>query len=410
MLCRRNAQCGILNAEQVNGCFSEYLRFCEYTYARPLRAGAVTLTDEAVSCIREVNSSTCEQIVTGRAACDGPFVAPATALSATCNSRSCAEGFCSLSAQGAGCGTCEPFYALGAACSVGAGQCDPDAGTCVTFALQSATCRAWLADGESCIGNDATLCRSRLCPPRPDGGAVCGPLNAGESCSDTFNCGPSQFCSGLVQRTLPQREGRCAARIAPGSPCQDQETDDGCAGEDAACLDGLCVIAGPGSRLEGQSCDQAVQCGEGLFCSGFTSSLRSGVCATRLSEGAPCVARVPPECALGLVCAANVCLPYASVNEPCVTTSQCKRFANCLVTEADGGQTCVPYATPGEVCRTKDCLGGHCPPPLADGGRPACVAFKADDEACTGSAQCESQRCFGTAGNQSCFAGCFAAP
>lgn len=406
--CTKSAQCGRYALEHAFNCFNDQLLSCERGFGQPLRAGALALTSSATACLLKLSAASCDELDLTVASdeCSQPAVTPAQVLGGTCTAGTrCLQGHCSTDA-GSTCGSCSPFLPLGASCTVNAGQCDPDAGICSNNGNQS-VCRPWLNDGQSCLGTGAAVrCRSGLCPSRPDGGALCGPFAVGETCTSHAVCGPSRYCRGLVRRTLPITDGVCANRIALGGTCTDEETDDGCSGALATCLDARCVIANVGSRTQGQSCDELDQCAPGLFCQGQrTSARRLGTCAPKLPLDAGCAATTPSECRDEYICVGAVCRERRDFGESCLQNAQCRSYAACLL-GADGGRSCVPYAAEGQACPTTGaCLNGFCAP-SPDAGFGICTSYRQTGGACTGGTQCVSASCV----NQTCSGGCFPTP
>jgi hypothetical protein len=180
------------------------------------------------------------------------------------------------------------------------------------------------------------------CAPKPgtiDNGAACG---SNLQCKSTY-CNKTDAC------------GVCSPRQAAGGACA---TNDGCA-KGLVCANMACVA--PASL--GQPCTLPAQpCRGDLYC---TSAKTSGVCATKIGPGGPCVDNPGDACDFSK---AAVCNTLANPNV-CVAITVAKPGSMCSLASKTG---CVGGIAP---C-SNVLLGGICASPAQDG------------EACGGNAVC----------------------
>ncbi|HRI51083.1 MAG TPA: hypothetical protein PLW65_12955 [Pseudomonadota bacterium] len=204
---------------------------------------------------------------------------------------------------------------------------------------------------------------------------LAGPLGCGASGScDTFAddyCARLSECDPVIYAALSGGDAAiCRARFAP--LCTRSVaiegvkfTADGAGqcgkGVRAASCDDLlggnlpAVCTPPGSRADGASCSDSLQCAS-TRCTG--SATTCGTCVPRLKSGEAC--QSSGQCQYGLYCklagtGPGACTPYVQVGQSCAAGDQCLPTLFCNT----GGQpsgTCAARRAAGEACsRNADC-------------------------------------------------------
>ena len=281
---------------------------------------------------------------------------------------------------------------------------DPDAVEACAAAIEVASCGALAAqglgidpscehyvvgtraEGESCRGGTVSDCEAGLacafegntCP----GTCVRPPERCGEG-----SCGPDAFCAS---------DGACKARAAIGAACDETLLDIGnlredpcvagahcenfvcvadldagaaCAGKSLrACGDGAaCLCADPAAcsteadyacrptHAEGEACNMALDCGEGLFCN-FDDE---GRCSARGGLGAVCGHSLG-ACQHPFVCVEGKCaadeptvaeLPLLDEGQSCLESGSCPLGTACTCeNENCTEKRCLPAPGLGESC------------------------------------------------------------
>ncbi|MCC7071705.1 MAG: hypothetical protein IT383_10295 [Deltaproteobacteria bacterium] len=240
--------------------------------------------------------------------------------------------------------SCLPPAALGDPCaSGGAGAVRSCAEGLVCAAYQCTTPAGLGASCEDLDCADGLRCDSSLdpsqCVTRGD---------VGDGCASDGECAEGLGCAG----------GACAARLADGAACVDDE--DAC--------NGSCSVCRPAS-VGGEH-----------------------QCLDRGGASAGC--DDTSDCHGHFVCTAGACVPAAGVGEGCVDDADCREGLGC-----DGStDTCATAPEPGDTCvlGAVDCTEGAC----VDG---TCVVAAAGSP-CAADSHCEdaSLLCVGAAPTGSC--------
>lgn len=201
------------------------------------------------------------------------------------------------------------------------------------------------------------------------------------ACFDSNECDATSWCD--LSTACP---GRCVARVAVG---QLATPETGCV-ENAYVFNGVCTALVP----MGQSC--APPAGSTVTRACLAGQCINNVCGPRaldLTEGATCAPNTSPECARGLQCSANRCIPLVDLNGACDSARRCKGDL---------------YCSPANVCVRPGPAGAACSPDLqcAAGlycNRPAgstsgtCAPFKQVDAPCTAQFECDPNTMYCTA-------------
>jgi hypothetical protein len=154
---------------------------------------------------------------------------------------------------------------------------------------ETAVCRSYVAEGESCAGADVR-------------------------CESGLQCAEDQVCRGLAEE---------------GEPCNDR----GCR-EDLFCDFELNRCVAPPDR-EGLPCPYG-ECALGLWCD--RSVVADGICAVLIADGDPCSGHA--QCESGY-CPAAFCLPRPALGEDCSDVGVCQQGLTC------NGSVCVEAAEAG---------------------------------------------------------------
>jgi hypothetical protein len=189
----------------------------------------------------------------------------------------------------------------------------------------------------------------------------------------------SASCDDLLTRTM--EVGWCWARISgrreTGKPC----------GASSQCASNYCRVDGAcgtcaAKIADGQPCPNDEACGPGRVCS------RAGTCALPGSKGAACDDRSAP-CLPTLSCVDKRCTTPLPQGATCEQAAQCDALAaNCVGLSGVDRNACVnrTVAQPGAACGEAlggpiGCFGGDdlC---RGDGNVTRCVAPAADDAEC----------------------------
>lgn len=163
-------------------------------------------------------------------------------------------------------GECQPDLALGAACDAERSRCGP-----------------------------GLLCMAGRC--------VVGEPVAGQPCRE-----------GVCANGLWCRAGTCSNPSPVGGPCDPTNTYQSCAQPAFCPADGTCRLGGGA----GTTCrfGFSLSCAVGFFCG------MDDRCAPRAAAGAACVAG-PGSCVDGQSCQAGRCAPLLAQDAPCTTPEQC---------------------------------------------------------------------------------------
>jgi hypothetical protein len=271
---------------------------------------------------------------------------------------------------------------------------------------QSDKIPACLAEAKSC---DFANYRYNLTRSGPACRAVFeGSVPLGGACTRYEECAGDARC--LFDQTCP---GQCAARVAPGQPCEDISDCDASGGyvecrfEDASGTSKCMAVTIATPAREGEPCSAetfdvqtVVPCADGLWCDGdATSSAGAGTCRTRIAAGAACESN-DDLCVEGHACFGQTCKPVTSAREgdPCDIAAgiYCDPFArlSCVSgkcqTPGDGaiGSAC----SSADIHELLDCRPGlFCA--VSDSNTGTCAPLLKADAPCQASSDCESATC-----------------
>lgn len=230
-------------------------------------------------------------------------------------------------------------------CATGRCSADPAAGTC-------GACVTIQALGQACTGAHQGCSISAVCQA-----GVCTSLRKveGEPCAlgpkgdDLDECDVELFCAHGAEA---YSDGRCARRTPVGESCGN---DTRC-GVGAECDQGVCTVPVPGACWYGYACDHNFTCGDDGLC--HPGTLGAGE-ACGLVDGN----FVDNECAPGLVCADDACVPGFGLGATCMYW-QCAEGLFCHVSvESDSLSVCEAPRAEGEACSRDNVV----PVPCAEG-------------------------------------------
>jgi len=214
--------------------------------------------------------------------------------------------------------------------------------------------------GSSCTGYVSVACGGTCIPYSPEG----------ESCSyPGKQCEPGLICNGVPRRCARAR-GTGDPCLRPDMPCR---PDLRCYGADADT--GIVGTCGPlnGTANEGEPCEQASDCVDGLVCGVMDEVDAQSVCLARTGPGGPCYRSEPQSCAGGDTCViegdsvVGTCQPRHGEGEVCGGDGiRCQSRMSCEFEDPGditGTRICIPYADLGESCGPPyflRCLRGEC--------------------------------------------------
>ncbi len=266
-------------------------------------------------------------------------------------------------------------------------------GTSESQALNQTACLArpppGLADGRASLNTTGasaclTLFNGRTCAEGLPSGCEAllnGLVARGGNCYQSLECDSTSWCD--LSSSCP---GRCVARIAVGQP----------ASGDARCVENAYSFNGVCTALVamGQSC--APLAGSTITRGCLNGACINNLCAPRqldLSENQTCTPNMNPECARGLQCVANRCIPLVDLNGACDSTRNCKWDLFC-----SPANVCVRPGIAGAVCGPDlRCANGHfCNRPTGS-TTGTCAPFKQVDQACTAQFECDTDTMYCTA-------------
>lgn len=311
----------------------------------------------------------------------------------------------------------EQLFALDA----GPSDCDlPDSGD----SQQAAQIAAWLADGhlkwsceeaEACAGVATTGTIESDTQLLDDGGCaqiLSGALSAGSACSSDWECQPGLFCRASASAGCGN--GNCAALVAIGAPCGDQ---DQCVGQ-GSCNNGVCVapssepLGGEGASCADAGCQGCLLCVAGRCqavaagaacaadsdCPGPLLYCENGACrpSHTFGDDGGCVpgdeaACLEGWCAPGPDGGAGTCVPASALGGPCLTYDDCATSrANCVVPTGQTLGSCAAGFAAGQPCPDDStCAAGlFCDPQSGN-----CATQKANGASCQSADECQSGNC-----------------
>jgi hypothetical protein len=402
----------VLARAQEGECVRHHARACDDDIGWRIRAGAVSLDDEArEECLQSLKGAHCNAVafvyaddeqdlfeLTTRCEME-EMLRPHSPPGGACGASSdCTRGYCP-SAE-AGCRTCREFAAEGAACLAGSVECEPDKSSC--RAVDGGTrCQALIVAGKDCVsGAD---CAEGVCRESNEG-RVCGAIADGDACSGHSDCSSRSYCGG----TAGQR--RCVARVATGGVCTRLEDTNVCADAEAACVQRHCAVR-PFDVPDGQPCRSFTDCRPGSYCRWKAAAGDEGACARQWPLNGPCRPFDVQSCRPDMRCVNGLCRPLAVEGEGCPAPFTCKAELECVPDSTDGGfpagAHCRALGHVGEACAAAhSCASGlFC---ASDGG---CVEFGSTGAPCRSGDECASGQCvpdFNSAGH--CGALCGSAP
>ncbi len=286
---------------------------------------------------------------------------------------------------------------------------------CITRDLlgASAACdemfRGTVANGEVCVPGGAPVCANGYCPARvATCPARCQPFaTEGSACGGDADvrCGAGLVCVAGVCRsalaegaTCDPTASTCGARmrcvtVGARSTCQTLRTSGLPCEADAQCVNGLCASGFcAGGRALNDSCSAAFECGEGLACGDIDPSPAvDRRCIAGVARDGACTAD-QQNCAIGLRCAANRCVPLvAYAGDPC-SASECVAGLWCRRDAGASLGVCTARGAMGAACDPSN-AAGSCAAPLVCGASGVCGAAAAVGEACAADGVCASRRC-----------------
>lgn len=325
------------------------------------------------------------------------------------------SAYCS---QGSACpGTCKPYRTKGQSCGSD-GPCAPEL-ACKRDCQPpcDGTCEPRPGAGEDCEATQG-LCQSGLiCDATTDPYSCLDPLPNGEACTRPYQCA-SFWCD----------DGECAPR--PTAQCEDRSDCDDDELCDRSSGVGMCEPA----RGEGEACDDAPDCQDGLQCLFNWSGGDSKCVASAGEDGDPCLPwgcepdhycadesgeltcrpvrgmgetceepsnelPLTPSCEPGLHCmlsSSGTCLPPGGMGEPCYynDVESCEHGLVCFGYAAS---SCQPPSMLGEACNPafeNACTEGYCRCEMVDDSCTwSCEAQLENGEPCDDPTMCESGYC-----------------
>jgi len=300
-------------------CGAVFLRYCSGIFSPRVAAGGACFAPTRTGALatflgaEECQADHCPWEVCG-ATCP---VTPTAPLGGDCAVLPCAEGG-SCVAQSSGGWRCQAQGTPGQPCGNGLPACQPSAwcaepaGTpCAFDSVAACACRADLAAGDPCTGDDQ-------CPaPLACGDGRCRSAQGalGESCYllSPWTCQDGLACLETVGEA---HVGTCGPPRALGEPCA---ASDQCGAGLVCRVEGRCGVPG----LLGAACavpvveiDWEVECATGLECV-------AGTCQPLPAQvGAPCSGA---SCfGAGLFCAGTACARVALEGESCAPPAVCQ--------------------------------------------------------------------------------------
>ncbi len=297
-----------------------------------------------------------------------PFLSGQVALGGACAlDADCAgTAFCTASDPET-CGVCsEPSSTTGSACSRDS-ECNPVTHFCTGGDGESGSCQPFKAVGQACTVAD-------LQQEECGSGKVCTQVGFGFQCN--FARLEGESCE--LNRFQCARSGRGLFELvcAPVTPPGGGATVD-------RCVKAQTVRGGSCGNGEGADLGLPVPlCPESQYC-------LANVCTDRLGAGADCTEA--GECGFGLRCltpaagGSSTCQPYLGVDQPCEGDADCQALLGCV-----SGRCSPRLALSTEACDpNRGCAAGAC---VAG----TCEALKEVGAPCGIDAECASDVCSGT--------------
>lgn len=266
-------------------------------------------------------------------------------------------------------------------------------GTTEATALNQAACLArpppGITDGRASLNTTgASACialfNGRTCAEGLPSGCdalLTGLVARGGNCYQSAECDSTSWCDS--SSSCP---GRCVARIALGQPVSG----------DARCVENAYPYNGVCTALVamGQSCAPTGGSTIARACMNGGSCINN-LCAARqldLTENQPCTPNTNPECARGLQCVANRCVPLVDLNGACDSARICKWDLYC-----SPANVCVRPGPSGAVCGPDQrCASGlYCNRPTGS-TTGTCAPFKQVDQPCAAQFECNTDTMYCT--------------
>lgn len=391
--CDAEQRCGTLDVAQRALCLASRAQQCDADL-RKLDAGSWTFDDVAAKrCLDAQVFQADAGACVGVQYCE-PWV-PAGRVGAPCNFLECTNGtYCRPNAVRT-CRTCQPLHVLGEPCDSfnscgGNSYCpftDPaDGGVrrCLPRGTPGSDCQTSFDCG---VG--------AACVQPFDGGVPrCVTPVVGSPCRYDQQCASGQFCKDALTDFQGQlvRVGACAAKIAVGQPCTNQQENDGCL--EGTCLGGTCRVVAF-SQAIGAECDSNQDCVPQAYCAGRATSfedggtqVRRGTCRARRGADAGCDEDIfdIDACVAGLTCQGRFCQPLGRAGATCPPACQSLLTCSttCLVPPARGAacDLSLVACAPGLACvRAPGAMTGVCGDRFAP-GTPCLFDSECASEAC----------------------------
>lgn len=247
-----------------------------------------------------------------------------------------------------------------------------------------------LADGRASLNTaGATAClalfNARSCTEGLPSGCEAllnGLVPRDGSCFDSAECDSTSWCDRAT--TCP---GRCVARVALGQPA----SGDARCVADAYPYNGVCTSL----VAMGQSCAPTGGSTVTRACVGGGSCI-NGVCAPRaldLTENQTCAPNTNPECARGLQCVSNRCIPLVDLGGACDSVRSCKADLFC-----SPANLCTRPGVAGAVCGPDQrCAAAFFCNRPATSPTGTCAPFRMNGETCTAQFECDLDTLYCTA-------------
>lgn len=267
----------------------------------------------------------------------------------------------------------------GAAADAGAltasGYCEATAGFFCDFYLRCG--RMLAANRDECLAVFAESCEARYEPryvDLEDAGLLSLSAPGVEACRAhlaSVQC--DQQFQDLMGPCIAMWQGRQPAGAACGLDVESFTCAPGTACQLGLNLCGTCKVTAP---LGGA-------CGDGGVC-GNDAACVQGLCVRRRHIGETCSATLP--CEVGASCPGTTCVgpQFVGEGEVCNQARRCPYRSTCI------GGACVRSGLQGEACTARACATGRC---VTEGSAKVCRPFLAPGEACASSMDCRSAHC-----------------
>lgn len=402
-VCDAEQRCGTLDVAQRALCLAARTQQCDVDL-RKLDAGSWTFDDVVAKRCLDAQVFQADAGACVSAQFCEPWV-PAGRLGAPCNFVECtADTYCRANALGV-CRRCQPLHALGEPCDA-FNSCGGNSFCPFTDPADGGVrrCEARVAAGGQCQTSFECGVGQPCVQPFDGGVARCSTPVVGSPCRYDQQCSSGQFCKDSLTDFQGQlvRPGSCAAKIALGQPCTNQQEDDGCL--QGTCLGGTCRVVAF-SQAIGAECDSNQDCVPQAYCADRATSFedggvqaRRGTCRARRGADAGCDETIfdSESCVAGLSCQGRFCQPLGRAGAMCPPACQSLLVCSttCVVPPARGAacDLAVAACAPGLACvRAPGAMTGVCGDRFAPGtpcrfdsecASDACATFADAGRAC----------------------------